>query len=272
MFGQIRVCGQICWSKSTENACSIAHTVQFKLEESILGAIQEKIQKEGKALSSDRLFSFLPPARPLHHSSKPIRTTDTDLPCCDCLAARRCFTVVVMMLRILLALLFLIAAAEAFAPLLLQPQQHSSRPTTVSAGGRARQQPLSAKFDGEKWVAESDEETAAAGYGVFRTFIRHGPRPALQRIFQPDDYEQAVLKFMSLEKADRLNAQGNMDAFLRNEQDWAFNRMEEQKRGFKIDYYTINPKDISTWWLFWDFCRLLSSLWKNCFGSPLSAA
>ena len=148
-----------------------------------------------------------------------------------------------IMSRLILPLSLLLATVRAFAPLpnaLLVTRTTLFAPPSRTAGTSA----LLAKFDGEKWVAESDQETAAAGYGIFPTFVRHGPRPTLQRILQPDDYDQAVLKFMALESVDRLNAQGNIDAFLRNEQDWAYNRMQEEKRGFRIDYYTVNPKDV----------------------------
>lgn len=52
------------------------------------------------------------------------------------------------------------------------------------------------KFNGEKWVAESPKETAAAGYPVFNTLFRHGPLPFYTRVFQPDDYEQVKYYFI----------------------------------------------------------------------------
>lgn len=44
------------------------------------------------------------------------------------------------------------------------------------------------KFDGDQWVAESEEESTNA-YPAINTLLRHGPKPFLTRIFQPDDYE-----------------------------------------------------------------------------------
>lgn len=99
---------------------------------------------------------------------------------------------------------------------------------------------MAPKFDGEQWVPTSDDELPEAGYGVGRTLLLHGPKPFLQRVFQPELYEQAVLKFMAGDKVDRNTAQGNMDAYLRNPQDWQYNRLEEEKRGMKFDYVTIN--------------------------------
>ena len=103
---------------------------------------------------------------------------------------------------------------------------------------------MAPQFDGEKWVATSDAELPTAGYGMGKTLLLQGPKPFLTRLLQPDDYEQAVLKFMATDQCDRSTAQGNMDAYLRNPQDWMYNRMEEEKRGIKIDYTRISPKEI----------------------------
>jgi hypothetical protein len=97
------------------------------------------------------------------------------------------------------------------------------------------------KFVGNKWEASSPEEMPEAGYDVLGTFLRQGPEPTITRIFSPDDYEQAVLKFMATEKCDRKTAQGNMDAYLRNPPDWTYIRMQDQKKGYKRDYVTLSP-------------------------------
>jgi hypothetical protein len=104
---------------------------------------------------------------------------------------------------------------------------------------------MAPKYIKDKWVPQSDAEMPSAGYDVFGTLLRQGPQPALTRIFQPDDYEQAVLKFMAGDNCDRNTAQGNMDAYLRNPADWTFSRMEEERRGYKRDYVTIQPKDVA---------------------------
>lgn len=44
------------------------------------------------------------------------------------------------------------------------------------------------KFNGEKWVAETEEEGTNA-YPPINTLLRHGPKPFFTRVFQPDDYE-----------------------------------------------------------------------------------
>jgi hypothetical protein len=101
------------------------------------------------------------------------------------------------------------------------------------------------KFMGDKWVPQSPEEMPSAGYDILGTLLRQGPEPTLTRIFSPDDYEQAVLKFMATEKCDRNTAQGNMDAYLRNPPDWAYVRMQDQKNGYVRDYVTLNPVEVA---------------------------
>jgi hypothetical protein len=124
----------------------------------------------------------------------------------------------------------------------------------------------------QKWSPTTPEDGPEAGYGPTKTFLLHGPKPFLQRIFTPDDYEQTVYKFMAGEKCSRDVAQGNMDAYFRSKlaqrssgtrnlqslprisltvlfsswpsdpPDWAYNRMEEEKKGIKIDYTKLDSK------------------------------
>jgi hypothetical protein len=60
-----------------------------------------------------------------------------------------------------------------------------------------------------------EQEGPAAGYPPIGTLLRQGPQPYFQRVFNTEDYEQAVLKFMAVEQCSRNEAQGNMDAYLR---------------------------------------------------------
>ena len=97
----------------------------------------------------------------------------------------------------------------------------------------------------QKWIPTGPNQLPDAGYPPAKTFFLQGPKPFLTRVFQQDDYEQAVLKFMAGDKiTNRDVAQGNMDAYLRNPQDWMYNRMESQQRGFDIDYTRISTKEI----------------------------
>lgn len=67
-----------------------------------------------------------------------------------------------------------------------------------------------------------------------------------------DEPSQAVLKYMAQDGCDRKEAQGNMDAFLENAQDWAYQKNEEKRGGSKRDYANANmePKQVvlSTVW------------------------
>jgi hypothetical protein len=95
------------------------------------------------------------------------------------------------------------------------------------------------KFDTKlnKWVYTADWQKPTEGYDKVGSLLRHGIPPYYNRVFKEDEYEQAVLKFMAGDKCyDRNVAQGNMDFFLRNANDWMYNRYEDQKRGTKRDY------------------------------------
>lgn len=119
-------------------------------------------------------------------------------------------------------------------------------PSSSSASSSLLQLRMVPKYIGNKWIPQTPEDMPSAGYDTFGTFIRHGPKPTLTRIFSPDDYEQAILKFMVTDQCDYITAQGNMDAYLRNPPDWQYQRMEDMKNGYEKqrDYVTIQVKDI----------------------------
>jgi hypothetical protein len=108
-------------------------------------------------------------------------------------------------MKCFLVLLLTLAVAQAFVV---------SRQTAGSSSSLS----MAPKYDKktEKWSATKPEEGPEAGYPPTKTLLLHGPKPYFQRIFTPDDYEQAVLKFMSGDKCSRDVAQGNMDAYLRS--------------------------------------------------------
>lgn len=91
----------------------------------------------------------------------------------------------------------------------------------------------------QKWYPTKTEEEAAAGYPIVNTLLLHGPKPFFQRVLRPDDYDQAVLKFMAGDKCSRDVAQGNMDAYLDNPNDWAYNRLQAEKGAYQPDYVTL---------------------------------
>jgi hypothetical protein len=116
------------------------------------------------------------------------------------------------------------------------------------------------KFNSEKkrWEADSEKDLEGA-YGVLETVVRNGPLPFIQRITNGDTYEQAVLKYMTLEKVGRKEAQGNIDASLENAGDWGYQKMQEKKGAPKKDYESSpSPKQFAlsgVWSLivFWFF-------------------
>ena len=78
--------------------------------------------------------------------------------------------------------------------------------------------------------------------GPIGSLYRAGPKPFFTRFFNPETYDQAVLKYMAQDgSCDRKEAQGNMDAFLDNPQDWGYQKLEEQNKGkAKKDYANAN--------------------------------
>jgi hypothetical protein len=146
----------------------------------------------------------------------------------------RCIISVIMIVTPVM--MMMVTKVDAFPVVVVSPTTRSMSPSSVLH--------MVPKFVGNKWVPQTPEDGPEAGYDVIGTFLRQGPEPTLTRIFSPDDYEQAVLKFMATEKCDRNTAQGNMDAYLRNPPDWTYVRMEDQKRGFVRDYVTLKPLEV----------------------------
>jgi len=129
----------------------------------------------------------------------------------------------------------------------------SSRPTRYGARnveiGQLRMAP---RYDpmAQRWYPTEPEDEE--GYDSIGSLIRQGPRPFLERVLKADEYEQAVYKFMANEGVSRREAQGNMDAYLRNPNDWAFQRNAESNGMPKVDYgeANISPKQViltATW-------------------------
>lgn len=114
--------------------------------------------------------------------------------------------------------------------------------------------PMAPRFDpaSQRWSPATEEESAASSYPPIRSLLRHGPKAFFVRTTQPDNYDQAVLKFMAKEQCSRWEAQGNMDRYFENAQDWAFERYEAERTGRKLDYVTINQQQV-----------VLSSVWAG---------
>jgi hypothetical protein len=133
-----------------------------------------------------------------------------------------------MFVRSLLVLLFPVLAI-AFAP------HARMRPGVTDLS-------MVPRYDNKlnRWTPSGPEEGPGASYGPLGSLLRQGPSPFFTRIFNPDDYEQAVLKFMAGDKVDRTQAQANMDAYLRNPSDWQYNRI----KGYAVDYSRLQPAQL----------------------------
>mmetsp|Transcript_35414 Transcript_35414/g.72380 ORF Transcript_35414/g.72380 Transcript_35414/m.72380 type:complete len:205 (-) Transcript_35414:1112-1726(-) len=126
----------------------------------------------------------------------------------------------------------------------------------------------------EKWiVTDPATQGPEAGYDLIGSLYRAGPVPFIQRVINAEQYEQAVLKYMAAEGCDRKEAQGNMDAYFENPQDWAYQKMQEQNGAAKKDYANANmdPKQIalSTIWagvVFWFAYYLVTGLAEGKWG------
>lgn len=79
-------------------------------------------------------------------------------------------------------------------------------------------------------------------YDAIGSALRHGPAPFLTRVFNADEYEQGVLKYMLSAQVDRAEATGNVDAKLNNAIDWAYQKMEEKNGKPKVDYTRLDKK------------------------------
>ena len=139
--------------------------------------------------------------------------------------------------------LFGASSVSAFAPL-TGDKRMGRTSITLSAATK----PTFNKSTG-KWEAKDDTPE----YGPVGSLLRHGPNPFIVRVTNPEEYEQAVLKYMASENCSRLEAQGNMDAYFNNAADWAYAKQEEKRTGRKRDYSTLNVKDaalVTIWALF----------------------
>lgn len=94
-----------------------------------------------------------------------------------------------------------------------------------------------------RWEPNNPNEDSSAGYPPIGSLIRQGPIPFFQRLKDPDMYDQAVLKLMATSSdslMSRDEAQGNMDAYLQNPNDWALQKMEEKNGAPVFEYANAN--------------------------------
>lgn len=161
----------------------------------------------------------------------------------------------------LLALLALAATVSSFGTLPHTSPRARGRPATRLS---AKAKPAPRRFDDtykakpptfNKATAlwEPSPQTEPSPYGPEGSFLRGGPTPCVLRLLKPDDYDQAVFKYMAQTKCSRAEAQGNMDSYFNNAADWAYQKGEEAQGRPVVDYTELKPKDavlVVTWALF----------------------
>jgi hypothetical protein len=117
------------------------------------------------------------------------------------------------------------------ASLLMTVVYSSAFVRSPSKNAVQRSTPLSmaVRFDkaAGKWFTDDPKEMVGSSYGPVGSLYRAGPKPFFQHLLNPETYDQAVLKYMAQAGCDRTEAQGNMDAFLENPQDWACTSSDE---------------------------------------------
>ena len=138
------------------------------------------------------------------------------------------------MIRQIVRISSLLVAVVHSSAFVLSPSKNAvHRSTSLS---------MTVRFDkaAGKWFTDDPGEMAGSSYGPIGSLYRAGPKPFLQHLLNPETYDQAVLKYMAQAGCDRTEAQGNMDAFLDNPQDWAYQKLSEQNGGFKKDLYVVH--------------------------------
>lgn len=108
-----------------------------------------------------------------------------------------------MMIRSILILLAMSSVVLAFAPI----SSSFKKCSLASALDMA-----TPRFDSTKqrWYINPESEGAESGYDANGSLLRQGPKAYLTRILNPDEYEQACLKFMAQDGCTYQQAQGNM--------------------------------------------------------------
>eukprot|EP00541_Cyclophora_tenuis_P012754 CAMPEP_0116561158 /NCGR_PEP_ID=MMETSP0397-20121206/11417_1 /TAXON_ID=216820 /ORGANISM="Cyclophora tenuis, Strain ECT3854" /LENGTH=180 /DNA_ID=CAMNT_0004087249 /DNA_START=47 /DNA_END=589 /DNA_ORIENTATION=- len=145
-----------------------------------------------------------------------------------------------MMMMMKVAAFLVIACGSASVGAFAPPQALGSTTTTTTTRSSLCMAP---RFDKstQKWVPSSEAETESAGYNIWGTLLRGGPKPFFSRLFSNEGYQQGVLKLMAGDKISYIQAQASMDAYLENPNDWAYDRYNNPGR----DYVTLDTKAIT---------------------------
>ena len=154
-----------------------------------------------------------------------------------------------MLLR-LVCLLIVAAATRGFFH---SPKFGGSKKVSLNSDGKARHARVLGKWDQVSRLHSAKELDPDVGYGPLGSLTRQGFVPWVIRLVRPQTYDEAVTKYVSLEKCSRLEAMANMDAYFADPNGWAGNKMRERSGKMqKIDYVNAN-QDPSSLYLtgFW---------------------
>jgi len=150
-----------------------------------------------------------------------------------------------MMNRWIISTLLLVALCVSQSATAFQAASSTGRrsftTTTTALFATTTTKPKFNKSTGKWEKAPGDD--GAYPYDPIGSLLRQGPAPFLQRITNPDEYEQIVLQYMAEAGVSRSEATGNMDAKLNNVLDWSYQKREEQKGAPKVDYTVLKTKD-----------------------------
>jgi hypothetical protein len=130
-----------------------------------------------------------------------------------------------------------------------RPRLHrlSAQPTPKRYDPTYNKRPPVFNKSTSQWEPSSETESS---YGAWGSFLRGGPSPFLVRVLQPEQYDQAVFKYMAQTSCSRAEAQGNMDQYFNNAADWAYQKQEEARGAPVVDYTQLKPAQavkVITW-------------------------
>lgn len=89
-------------------------------------------------------------------------------------------------------------------------QLHAKKPTPKPLFPYGKKPPV---YNKQTSLWEPSAETEDEPYGPMGSLLRGGPNPALIRVLQPEQYDQAVYKYMAQTRCSRIEAMGNMDSY-----------------------------------------------------------
>lgn len=140
-------------------------------------------------------------------------------------------------------MMLLLGIAEAFVGLPASPRHAKTSQQHRLFAESKKKNPILDKLFGEKKktidprTLLTQEQIEEPGYSLLGSLSRQGPIPVFVRVFQPNNYRQAVEKFMLEEKVSRIEAMANMDNYFNDPLGWQVRHAKYKKTGIQtMDY------------------------------------